>query len=106
MSLERVHDHGHQMLVLGGNGTVAHDPFALGHVGVDELRVTLLQRLDPGRQCRLSYRDLLCGGDGQTSSVRGTSFSYASAPRNWALRAPSRARWSQHRVSTMVGWTA
>src|SRR5436190_655947 len=106
MSLERVHDHGHQMLVLGGNGTVAHDPFALGHVGVDELRVTLLQRLDPRRQCRLSHRDLLCQGEGQTSSASGSSISSARAPRNWAPRAPSRARWSQDRVSTMVGWTA
>src|SRR3989454_318895 len=106
MSLERVHDHGHQMLVFGGNGTVAHDPFALGHVGVDELRVTLLQRLDPRRQCRLSHRDLLCQGEGQTSSARGSSISSARAPRNWAPRAPSRARWSQDRVSTIVGWTA
>src|SRR3989475_608357 len=92
MSLERVHDHGHQMLVLGGNGTVAHDPFALGHVGVDELRVTLLQRLDPRRQCRLSHRDLLCEAEGQMSSASGSSISSARGPRNWAPRAPPRAR--------------
>ena len=38
---------------------ITHDPLALGHVGIDELRITLLQRFDPRRQRRLSHRDLL-----------------------------------------------
>src|SRR5215467_13231039 len=42
----------------------------------------------------------------QTSSASGSSTRSASVPRNWAARAPSSARWSQERVSTIVGWTA
>ena len=47
--LQRVHDHRHEVLVLGGDGAVAQDVLALGHVGVHERLIALLQRLDPRR---------------------------------------------------------
>src|SRR5712691_7624869 len=59
MRLESVHNPRHQVLVLRGNGPVAQDPLALGHVGIDEIRITLLQRFDPRWQRRLSHRNLL-----------------------------------------------
>src|SRR6266403_1889765 len=47
-----------------------------------------------------------CPNYPQTSRANGSSTRSASAPRNCAPRAPSRARWSQDSVSTIVGWTA
>ena len=43
------HDHRHEDLVLGGDGAVAENTLALGHVGRDELRIARLQGLDPRR---------------------------------------------------------
>ena len=38
-----------------------------------------------------------------TSSANGSSIRSAREPRNWAPRAPSRARWSHDKVSIIVG---
>src|SRR5690242_19259786 len=62
-----------------------------GRVGGDGQAVTVGERHGKGPQ---------------TSRVRGSSIRSASAPRKRAPRAPSRARWSQERVSTIVGCTA
>src|SRR5215510_13882965 len=55
MRQERVDDHGHQELVLRGNGPVAQDAIALGHVRADELRIALLKGLDPRGQRHLCH---------------------------------------------------
>ena len=55
VGLQSVDDHGHEVLVLRRDGTVAQNVFALGHVGADEFGVALLQRLDPRRQSGLRH---------------------------------------------------
>src|SRR5712692_67698 len=56
---KRVHDHGHEDLVLGGDGAILQDILALVHVGFHELWIALLQLLDPRGQGRLSHVCLL-----------------------------------------------
>src|SRR5712692_9929605 len=63
---ERVHDHGHEDLVLGGDGAVLQDVLALAHVRFHELGIALLQLLNPRGQGRLSHVCLLELGSGLT----------------------------------------
>src|SRR6185503_3642803 len=78
-----------------------------GAVG-EEIVHALLEAVEGGGRRRGDGQAVAVGGGhgSHVNRARGSSIKSASAPRNWAPRAPSRARWSQERVRVMVGCTA
>src|SRR5207244_3011141 len=60
MGCNRIHNHGHQNFILCWDGAVLQDALALRQVRLRELRVTLLESLDPRGDGRLSHVYLLC----------------------------------------------
>src|SRR5439155_22412223 len=95
------------VFVLGGNGAVAQDVLALGHVGVHELRIAPVQHLDPRGHRRLGHADLLgrdtTGGADDTPIDRRSPAMLTLAEANQMVQgALARAKELNNKISVAV----